>query len=116
MLTYGGREANERERAAIVGFVSQFSDEPQALRFPEIAVLETDDYGRVMVFLRVLQETGREEQLLLAFRALLPGGGCSAGPKAVLRVRESSFYAGLDHHKVRNSWNCPLETDVRVNA
>lgn len=107
MLTYGGREAQAHERAAAMEFVSHFTQQPETLHFPEIAVLETDSYGRVMVFLRVLHADGLEEPLLIAFKEIHPDGGFLAGPKSILRVRASSFSAGLEHHKVRNSWNCP---------
>lgn len=107
MLTHGGREAADFERKAAVDFVSHFAQQPEALAFPEIAVLETDGYGRVLVFLRVLHPAGTEESFLLAFKQIRPDGSFLAGPKSILRVRESSFYAGLEHHKVRNSWSCP---------
>ena len=111
MLTYGGREAQAHERAAVMEFISRFSQQPETLRFPEIAVLETDAYGRVMVFLRVLHEDGLEEPLLIAFKKIQPDGGYLAGPKSVLCVRAASFYAGLEHHKVRNSWDCPPDAN-----
>jgi hypothetical protein len=111
MLTYGGREAQAHERAAVMEFVSRFSQRPEPLRFPEIAVLETDAYGRVMVFLRVLHEDGLEEPLLVAFKEIYPDGGYLAGPKSILRVRAASYSAGLEHHKVRNSWGCPPDAD-----
>ncbi len=107
MLTYGLREAAEHERQATIDLVSHFSDHPETLRFPEISVVSTDIYGREMVFVRVLQEDGYEEALLVAFRQIAEDGGYLAGPKAVLRVRESSFYTGVEHHKVRNNWECP---------
>lgn len=107
MLTYGTREANEHERLATIDLVSHFSDRPETLRFPEISVVSTDSYGREMVFIRVLQEDGYEEALLVAFQQLAGDGGYLASPKAILRVRESSFYTGVEHHKVRNNWECP---------
>ena len=58
MLTYGGRDSTTAERSAVTDFVSRFTQKPETLRFPEIAVLETDSFGRVMVFLRVLHEDG----------------------------------------------------------
>ncbi|NLI53582.1 MAG: hypothetical protein GX417_04580 [Clostridiales bacterium] len=116
MLSYGGREADASEREAAVGFVSRFSDRPETLRFPEVAVLEKDGYGRVMVLIRVLHEDGLEEPLLVAFKEIRPDGGYTAGPKSILRVRESSFYAGLEHHKTRNSWDCPPDAEPRFDA
>lgn len=116
MLTYGGREALKHERDAAVDFVSRFSDQPETLRFPEIAVLETDAYGRVLVFLRVLHADGLEEPLLIAFKEIRSDGGYLAGPKAVLRARAASFYAGLEHHKTRNSWECPPDAQPRFEA
>jgi len=107
MLTYGLREAEEHERKATIDLISRFSDRPETLRFPEISVVSTDIYGRVMIFVRILQEDGYEEALLLAFRQIAKDGGFLAGPKAVLRVREASFYTGVEHHKVRNNWECP---------
>lgn len=109
MLTHGGREATDFERAAAVDFLSRFSQEPETLAFPEVAVLETDGYGRVMVFLRVKHASGLEESFLVAFKEIHADGTFLAGPKSILRVRESSFYAGLEHHKVRNSWECALD-------
>ncbi len=115
MLTYGGREAEQNERSAAVDFVSRFSDRPETLRFPEVAVLENDGYGRVMILIRVLHEDGLEEPLLVAFKKIYPDGGYLAGPKSVMRVRESSFYAGLEHHKTRNSWDCPPDAETDCN-
>ena len=109
MLSYGGLEANETEKAAVADFISRFSQQPETLRFPEIAVLETDGYGRVLVFLRVKHASGLEEPFLVIFKELRPDGSYLAGPKSILRVREASFYAGLEHHKVRNSWECPTD-------
>ncbi|MPN13630.1 hypothetical protein SDC9_160952 [bioreactor metagenome] len=111
MLTYGGREASDFERTAAVDFLSRFTQEPETLTFPEVAVLETDDYGRVLVFLRVKHASGLEEPFLVVFKELRPDGSYLAGPKSILRVREASFYAGLEHHKVRNSWECPLDAE-----
>ena len=111
MLTYGGREAQAHERTAAMEFVYHFSQQPETLHFPEIAVLETDGYGRVMVFLRVLHADGLEEPLLIVFKEIHPDGGFVAGPKSILRVRAASFYAGLEHHKVRNSWDCPPDAN-----
>lgn len=107
MLTYGGREAAAHERRAAIDFVSRFSDRPDTLRFPEIAVLDTDTYGRVLTFIRVLHEDASEEPLLVVFKDIRPDGGYLAGPKSILRARAASFYAGIEHHKVRNSWDCP---------
>ena len=107
MLTYGGREATAAERAAVMDFVSHFSQQPETLRFPEIAVLETDRFGRALLFLRVLHEDGLEEPLLIIFKQLREAGDYLAGPKSILRVRTASFYAGIEHHKTRNSWECP---------
>lgn len=111
MLSYGGREASHAERTAVTDFISRFSQRPETLRFPEIAVLETDGYGRVMVFLRVLHEDGLEEPLLLIFKQIGVDGSYLAGPKSILRVRAASFYAGIEHHKTRNSWECPLDAE-----
>ena len=111
MLSFGGREANQAERTAVTDFISRFSQQPETLRFPEIAVLETDGYGRVMVFLRVLHEDGLEEPLLLVFKQLHPDGSYLAGPKSILRVRAASFYAGIEHHKTRNSWDCSPDAE-----
>ena len=111
MLSYGGREATSSERKAAVDFISRFSDQPETLRFPEIAVLEMDTYGRVMLFLRVLHSDGLEEPLLIVFKQIDGDGGYLCGPKSILRVRATSFYAGLEHHKVRNSWECPPDTE-----
>ncbi|MEA4871054.1 hypothetical protein SDC9_141979 [bioreactor metagenome] len=111
MLTYGGREAQNYEREAAIDFISRFGEPSEALRFPEIAILETDGYGRVMVFLRVLHADGQEEPLLIAFKEIRSDGGYLAGPKSILRVRAASFYAGLEHHKVRNSWDCPPDAN-----
>ena len=111
MLTYGGREARDFERSAAIDFLSRFSQEPETLTFPEIAVLETDGFGRVMVFLRVRHPGGLEEPFLVAFKQICPDGTYLAGPKSILRVREASFYAGLGHHKVRNSWDCPPDAE-----
>ncbi len=111
MLTYGGRQAEPHEREAAIHFVSRFSEHPETLSFPEIAVLDTDSFGRVMVFLRVLHGDGLEEPLLVAFKEIQSDGGYTAGPKAILRAREASFYAGLEHHKVRNSWDCPPDAN-----
>lgn len=113
MLTYGGREAAESERIACRNFISRFSQQPEELRFPEIAVLETDAYGRVLVFLRVLHADGLEEPLLIVFKQIMPDGEYLAGPKSILRVRAASFYAGLEHHKTRNSWECPPDAEPR---
>jgi len=115
MLTHGGREATEFERTAAVDFISHFAPQAEALAFPEIAVLETDRYGRTLVFLRVLHPTGLEEPLLVAFREIRSDGGFLAGPKSILRVREASFYTGLEHHKVRNSWDCPPDAEPRFD-
>ncbi len=110
-LTYGGREATQAERTAASDFISRFSDRPETLSFPEIAVLDTDSYGRILVFLRVLHADGLEEPLLVVFKAISSDGGYLAGPKSILRVREASFYAGIEHHKTRNSWECPPDVD-----
>lgn len=107
MLTYGGAEATAAQRTAVMDFVSRFSQQPEKLLFPEVAVLETDGYGRVMVFLRVLHEDGLEEPLLIIFKQLDETGSYLAGPKSILRVRAASFYAGVEHHKTRNNWECP---------
>ncbi len=112
MQTYGLREANESERAAAIHFVSRFSDRPDTLRFPEISFMESDAYGRVMLFLRVLHSDGLEEPLLVVFKRIDADGGYLSGPKSILRVRASSFYAGLEHHKVRNSWECPPDAEA----
>lgn len=114
MPTYGGRNAEPNERTAATDFISRFSDRPETLAFPEIAVLETDAYGRVMLYILVRHPDGHDEPLLIAFKEIRPDGGYLAGPKSILRVREASFYAGLEHHKTRNSWNCPLEADPRT--
>lgn len=111
MLTYGGREATETERTACHDFISLFSQQQETLHFPEVAVLETDSFGRVLVFLRVLHEDGFEEPLLVIFKEIRPDGGYTAGPKSILRARAASFYAGIEHHKTRNSWECPLNTE-----
>ena len=111
MLSYGGREANETEKAAVADFISRFSQQPETLRFPEIAVLETDGYGRVMVFLRVLHEDGLIEPFLIILKQIGPDGSYLAGPKSILRVRAASFYAGIEHHKTRNSWECPPDAE-----
>ncbi len=111
MLTYGGREATSTERIACLDFVSHFSQQQETLQLPEAAVLETDSYGRVMVFLRVLHEDGLEEPLLIIFKEIRPDGGYLAGPKSILRVRAASFYAGIEHHKTRNSWECPPDAE-----
>lgn len=116
MLTYGGREATQPEREAAQDFVSRFSEHPETLRFPEIAVLEKDGYGRVMVFIRVLHPDGLEEPLLIAFKEIHPDGSYLAGPKSVLRARAASFYAGLEHHKTRNSWECPLDAEPQFDS
>lgn len=112
MLTYGGRTANEFERTAAVDFISHFAQEPATLTFPEIAVLESDGYGRVLLFLRVKYPGGLEEPFLVIFKELHADGSYLAGPKSILRVREASFYAGLEHHKVRNSWECPPDAEL----
>jgi len=111
MLTYGGREATPAERTAAADFVSRFSQQPETLQFPEVAVLETDTFGRVMVFLRVLHADGLEEPLLIIFKEIRDDGGYLAGPKSILRVRAASFYAGIEHHKTRNSWECPPDAE-----
>ena len=111
MLTYGGRDATPAERSAAADFVSRFSQRAETLAFPEVAVLETDSFGRVMVFLRVLHEDGLEEPLLLIFKQIGEDGSYLAGPKSILRVRAASFYAGIEHHKTRNSWECPLDAE-----
>ncbi len=115
MLTYGGREATAAECTAAADFLSHFSQREETLRFPEVAVLETDSFGRVMVFLRVLHEDGLEEPLLVVFKQIRPDGGYLAGPKSILRVRAASFYAGLEHHKTRNSWECPPDAEPRFD-
>ena len=116
MLTYGGREATAAQYAAVMDFVSHFSQQPETLRFPEVAVLETDSFGRVLVFLRVLHEDGLEEPLLLVFKQLCEDGSYLAGPKSILRVRAASFYAGIEHHKTRNSWECPPDAEPDFGA
>ncbi len=78
--------------------------------FPEIAELERDAYGRVLVFVRVRWPEGNEEPLLLIFTEIGQDGTFCASPKCVMRVRESAFYAGVEHHRVRNSWNCPIDS------
>ena len=115
MMTYGGREAAANERAAAIDFISRFSERPDTLSFPEIAVLESDGYGRVMVYIQVRHDDGLTEPLLVAFKEIRPDGGDLAGPKSILRVREASFYAGLEHHKTRNSWECPPDADPRAD-
>ena len=111
MLTYGGREATSAERTACLDFISRFSQQQETLQFPEVAVLEMDSFGRVMVFLRVLHEDGFEEPLLIIFKELHPDGGYLAGPKSILRVRAASYSAGIEHHKTRNSWECPPDAE-----
>lgn len=111
MLTYGGREATPTERLAAADFISRFSQQPETLHFPEVAVLETDSFGRVMVFLRVLHADGLEEPLLIIFKEIHEDGGYLASPKSILRVRAASFYAGIEHHKTRNSWECPPDAE-----
>ena len=111
MLTYGGREATAAERTAVTDFVSRFTQKPETLHFPEIAVLETDSFSRVLVFLRVLHEDGLEEPLLIIFKQLREDGTYLAGPKSILRVRAASFTAGIEHHKTRNSWECPPDAE-----
>ena len=111
MLTYGGREATAAERTAVTDFVSRFTQKPEMLHFPEIAVLETDSFSRVLVFLRVLHEDGLEEPLLIIFKQLREDGTYLAGPKSILRVRAASFTAGIEHHKTRNSWECPPDAE-----
>ena len=111
MLSYCIREATESERTAAVDFISRFSYRPDTLRDPEISFMETDSYGRVMLFLRVLHDDGLEEPLLVVFKRIDADGGYLSGPKSILRVRAASFYAGLEHHKVRNSWECPPDAE-----
>ena len=115
MLTYGGREATSVERTACLDFVSHFSQRQETLQLAEAAVLETDSFGRVMVFLRVLHEDGLEEPLLIIFKEIRPDGGYLAGPKSILRARAASFYAGIEHHKTRNSWECPPDAEPHFN-
>lgn len=115
MLTYGGRDAAGFERIAATDFMSRFAQQPETITFPEIAVLETDGYGRVMVFLRVKHASGLEEPFLVVFKKIRPDGSYLAGPKSILRVREASFYAGLEHHKVRNSWECPPDAEPQFD-
>ena len=116
MLTYGGREATSTERTACLDFVSHFSQQQETLQLSEAAVLETDSFGRVMVFLRVLHEDGLEEPLLVIFKEIRPDGGYLAGPKSILRVRAASFYAGIEHHKTRNSWEGPPNAEPRFDS
>ena len=78
MLTYGGREARDFERTAAVDFISHFAQEPETLVFPEVAVLETDGYGRVLVFLRVKHASGLEEPFLVVFKELRPDGSIAS--------------------------------------
>lgn len=107
MLTYGGTEATAAVReAAETLALALFERERETLAFLEVAELERDAYGRVMVFVRV-SDGDRETCLLLAFRSVADDGSFQAGPKCAMQVRESSFYAGLEHHRIRNSWNCP---------
>ena len=107
MLTYGGTEATAAVQEAAETLASALLErERAALSFPEVAELARDAYGRVMVFVRV-SDGSRETVLLLAFRSIAEDGSFRAGPKCAMPVRESSFYAGLEHHKIRNSWNWP---------
>jgi hypothetical protein len=111
MLTHGGCEAAANVRQATETLVrALYGADTGALAFPEVAELERDAYGRVMVFVRVREPSGREEALLLVFTAVEPDGTFRASPKCVMRVRENAFYAGLEHHRVRNSWNCPIDS------
>lgn len=110
MLTHGGYEAAPAIRLAVQTLIGSLYDDPAGLSFPEIAELDRDSYGRIMTFVRVREPSGREEALLLAFIAVSPDGAFRASPKCLMRVRESSFHAGLEHHRIRNSWNCPIDS------
>lgn len=110
MLTYGGREASDFERTAAVDFLSRFTRSRKHSRFPRSPYSKrTATVGYWC--LRVKHASGLEEPFLVIFKELRPDGSYLAGPKSILRVREASFYAGLEHHKVRNSWECPLDAE-----
>lgn len=110
MLTHGGCEAAPNVRCAVETLVAALCDGAEGLTFPEIAELERDAYGRVLVFVRVRWPEDNEEPLLLIFTEIGQDGTFRASPKCVMRVRESAFYAGVEHHRVRNSWNCPIDS------
>jgi hypothetical protein len=52
---------------------------------------------------------------LIIFKEIHPDGGYLAGPKSILRVRAASFYAGIEHHKTRTSWECPPDAEPRFD-
>ena len=109
MLTHGGTEADASLRQATVTLTAAlYGREPEELTFSEIAELERDAFGRVLVFTRF--SAGADSgQLLLIFTSVEPDGTFCAGPKCYLEVRDCAFYAGIEHHKIRNSWNCPID-------
>ncbi len=110
LLTYGGHEAAPHICFAVKKLVGTLYENDAGFTFPEIAELERDSYGRIMVFVRVAEPSGQEVPLLLIFTQVEEDGTFRASPKCIMRVRDSSFYAGLEYHRVRNSWNCPIDS------
>lgn len=109
MLTHGGKEADASVRQATATLTAAlYRREPEEFTFSEIAELERDAFGRVLVFTCFSDGTD-SGQLLLIFTSVEPDGTFRAGPKCYLQVRDCAFYAGVEHHKIRNSWNCPID-------
>lgn len=110
MLTHGGREADESVKKATEELAAAlYRCEPNELLFPEIAELERDTFGRVLVYTRISKGSDTA-QLLLIFLSIASDGSFRAGPKCYLEVRDCAFYTGIEHHKIRNSWNCPIDS------
>lgn len=109
MLTHGGKEADASVKAAAIALTAAlYRRNPEEFTFSEIAELDRDAFGRVLVFTRFSAD-GESGQLLLIFTSVEPDGTFRASPKCYLEVRECAFYAGVEHHKIRNSWNCPID-------
>ena len=73
MLTHGGCEAAPNVRCAVETLVAALCDGAEGLTFPEIAELERDAYGRVLVFVRVQWPEGNEESFGMIYPASQQG-------------------------------------------
>ena len=110
MRLFGGQEPKEAVRKATMDLTAAlYQKQVNDFEFNEISELERDSYGRILVFTR-FKSGDHDGQLLLIFTSVDSDGSFRASPKCYLEVRTASFGAGVEHHKIRNSWNCPIDS------
>ena len=110
MRLFGGAEPEEAVRKATMDLTAVlYQKQVSDFTFSEISELDRDNYGRILVFTS-FTSGDYSGQLLLIFTSVDPDGSFRASPKCYLEVRPASFGAGVEHHKIRNSWNCPIDS------